>query len=133
MDHETSFEGLALQLEVPSLNFQGRIMRLKYTGTGASRGTSALRQPSSSSTPEELTPERTLDGETPQELHDNILERLDGMEAQWAAQLQDIRAAVSRLKELYEAELKRAAERDELKNAEIETLKNKLPGYQNKG
>ena len=107
-------------------------MRLKYTGTGASRVTSALRQPSSSSTPEELTPERTLE-ETPQELHDNILERLDGMEAQWAAQLQDIRAAVSRLKELYEAELKRAAERDELKNAEIETLKNKLPGYQNKG
>jgi len=132
LDHETSFEGLALQLEVPSLNFQGRIMRLKYTGTGASRGTSALRQPSSSSTPEELTPEPTIDGETPQELYDNILERLDETEAQWAAQLQDIKAGVSQLKGMYEAELKRAAERAELKNAEIETLRNRLSGYQKK-
>ena len=108
-------------------------MRLKYTGTGTSRRTPPIRQRSSSSTPEELTPEPTIDGETPQELHDNIVERLDDMEAQWAAQLQDIRAAVSQLKGMYEAELKRAAERDDLKNAEIEALKNRFFGYQKKG
>jgi len=107
-------------------------MRLKYTGTGTARRTPPIRQPSSSSTPEELTPEPTIDGETPQELYDNILERLDETEAQWAAQLQDIKAGVSQLKGMYEAELKRAAERAELKNAEIETLRNRLSGYQKK-